>query len=273
MSHGGGGGDRWLVSYSDFMTLLMVLFVILYSMSQVDVEKYKQLADGLKVAFAGGDSASVIDPMINLGGGADQGSEASPIIIPGIPQSSMDTVEVAGQLSNMLAVSDLGDMVSVQNNVEGVLISVSEKLLYVPGTVELQPEAYPVLDTVIDMIKHLDNDIRVIGHTDDSLPAESQFQTNWDLSLARAMTIVKYFQNAGIVPERLIAAGRGEYLPLFPNDSPEHRALNSRSEIIIIYELEEDIIDLEMFQAPIEPEVEIEIPETILEETTDEGNE
>ena len=88
MSHGGGegGGDRWLVSYADFITLLMVLFVVLYSMGQVDVEKYKQLADSLRAAFTlGGGPVKVVDSQISQGGGRNPDGVPNPIVVPGIP--------------------------------------------------------------------------------------------------------------------------------------------------------------------------------------------
>ncbi len=249
MSHGGGGGgsdERWLVSYADFITLLMVLFVVLYSMSQVDVARYRELATGLRAAFDG-NSLDVVNPEIDLGGLAD-GEEPAPIIVAGIPNVPSAPSEVAGQLTDLLATSNLGSMVSVQNNVEGVLISVSEKLLFIEGTAELQPDAYPVLDTVVTMIATIDNDVRVIGYTDNSIPQDSRFASNWELSVARALTIVSYLQSQGISPERLIAMGRGEYFPLFENDTPEHRALNSRAEIIVVYPLASEIIDLDVFE-------------------------
>jgi len=247
MSHGGDSG-RWMVSYSDFMTLLMVLFLILYSMSQVDIQKYKQLAEGLNVAFTNGSSEGVINPQIDLGGGLEDDAEPSPIIIPGIPNAPPTSQEVAGQLTSMLAQQNMGGMVSVQNNIEGVLISVSESLLYKPGSAELLEEAYPVLDTVVNMVLYLENDIRVIGHTNDTEPNTSDFDSNWELSLARAMTVIDYFLEAGVEPERLIAAGRGEFKPLFPNDTPRHKDLNSRAEIIVIYPADENMINLELFQ-------------------------
>jgi len=245
MSHGGGdegGKERWLVSYADFITLLMVLFVVLYSMGQTDIKKYKALAEGLRVAFAGG-PPTVIDPSIDLAGGVADDTEAAPIIIPGIPKTATDSVEVAGMLTDLLASSDIGGMVSVQNNVEGVLISLSEYLLFESGTAELQPQAFAVLDTVVNMAQSIPNDMRIIGYTDDSPSMDPRYPSNWELSLGRAMTIVNYFQAKGIAPERMIAAGRGEYQPLFPNDTPEHRALNSRAEIIVIYPLATEVID------------------------------
>ena len=245
MSHGGGegGSERWLVSYADFITLLMVLFVVLYSMGQTDIKRYKQLADSLRAAFSGGPNR-VVDPLIDQSGGTKE-EQASPIVVPGIPSSPVDTVEVAGRLTDMLAASNLGGSVSVQNNIEGVLISLSEKLLFSPGSAELQAEAYPVLDAIIEMVLPLDNDIRVVGHTDDTPPDNSRYETNWDLSVGRAVMIVNYMVAAGVAPERLTASGQGEYRPILPNDSPENRLMNGRADIIVVYPVNTEVIDLD----------------------------
>ncbi len=246
MSHGGGegGGDRWLVSYADFITLLMVLFVVLYSMGQVDVEKYKQLADSMRAAFTlgGGGPAKVVNVQIDSAGGKSTKGSPNPIVVPGIPEKPTASEEVAGNLANMLASSNLGSEVSIQNNVEGVLISLSEKLLFDQGTAILQDEAYPVLDTIIGMLAATDNDIKIVGHTDDTPPQDTRFTDNWELSTARAQVIADYMIMDGIDPERLIVTGRGEYKPIFPNDSEDHRMLNGRAEIIVVYHVESNVI-------------------------------
>ena len=243
-AHGGGGGERWLVSYADFITLLMVLFVVLYSMGQVDVKKYKQLADGLRAGFSGGSPDKIVDPGIDQLGGTTQEKNAAPIVIPGIPQMPVDSVEVAGDLTSMLAASKLGGSVSVQNNIEGVLISLSEKLIFQSGTANLSADVYAILDKIGEMLRPLDNEIRITGYTDDTPPIDPRYRNNFELSVARAMVIADYFQKAGVNPKRLIVAGRGEFSPIFPNDSPEHRALNSRAEINVIYKIASDLVDL-----------------------------
>ncbi len=244
--HGGGGSERWLVSYSDFITLLMVLFVVLYSMGQVDVQKYRQLAESLKAAFSGGPE-KVVDAGIDAGGGTSKDTDtSSPIVIPGIPKEPATSEEVAGRLTDMLAISGLGGEVSVQNNIEGVLISLSEKLTFIPGTAQLQPEAYPVLDTIADMINQLDNEIRITGYTDNTPPVDKRYATNWDLSAGRAVTIASYLFKKGVPPQRILVSGRGEYKPIFANDTPEHRALNSRAEIIVVYSVSTDVINVNL---------------------------
>jgi chemotaxis protein MotB len=250
MSHG-GGGDRWLVSYADFITLLMVLFVILYSMGQIDVKRYKALAQNLKAAFTvGGAPPKVVDPQIDQTGGMNQQSVAQPITIEGMPVMSSVGNEVAGKLTDMLKENGLSSEVSIQNNMEGVLISLSQKLTFIDGRAELQPTAYPVLDTIANMLSGIDNEVRVIGHTDNSHPLDPKYPDNWSLSLARANEIVRYFQTKGVPPTRLIPSGRGEYQPIFPNDTPEHRNMNSRAEIIVIYPVSSDAIQLDLRNLP-----------------------
>ena len=247
MAHGGEeegseSSERWLVSYSDFITLLMVLFVVLYSMGQIDVEKYKRLADSMRTAFSLGTPIKVIDSEINKSGGANEDGKPKPIVIPGIPDGPPKSEEVAGELTQMLASKNLGSEVSVQTNVEGVLISLSEKLVFKPGTADLPEEALPVLQTIADMIKPIDNLVRLVGHTDDSLLDASPFHSNMELSLARAMAVADYLINLGVQPDRLMISGRGQYDPIFPNDTPEHRALNGRVEIIIVYNVDDNVI-------------------------------
>jgi chemotaxis protein MotB len=250
MSHGGGGeegGDpnRWLVSYADFITLLMVLFVVLYSLGQTDIVKYKKLADSFKAAFStggGGAAQKTIDTTINQAAGSDTNGVPDPITVPGMPKKPPAAVQIAGQISEMLSKNNLTSGVNVQTNVEGVLISLSEKLLFTPGTAILQQEGYSVLDTIIIMLKSVDNEIKIVGHTDNTPPTDAKYTNNWELSWSRAWIIASYLIDKGISPERITVAGCGEYKPIFPNDTPEHQNLNNRADIAIIYKIESNAV-------------------------------
>jgi chemotaxis protein MotB len=236
--------ERWLVSYADFITLLMVLFVVLYSMSQVNVQKYKILADSMRSAFSIGGPSQVVDSQINQAGGNKEDGSSKPIVVPGIPEGPTQSEEVAGQLTSLLASQNLGNQVSVQTNIEGVLISLSEKLIFKEGQTELPAEALPVLDTIATMLHPIDNKIKLVGHTNNSPSTNPNYPTNWELSVARAMTVAKYLINAGISPERMIVSGQSEYAPVFPNDTEQHKELNARVEIVIIYKVDSNIIDI-----------------------------
>jgi chemotaxis protein MotB len=227
--------ERWLVSYADFITLLMVLFVVLYSMGQVSIEKYKILAESMRSAFTIGGPSQVVDSQINQAGGTSEDGSSKPIVIPGIP---------AGQLTAMLSSQNLGNQVSVQTNIEGVLISLSERLIFKNDQTELPPEAMQVLDTIVEMMRPIENKVRLVGHTNNTPSTNPLYPTNWELSLARATSVAKYLINAGILPERFIISGQGEYAPVFPNDTEEHKGMNARVEIIIIYKVDTKIIDV-----------------------------
>ena len=242
--HAEGHDERWLVSYADFITLLMVLFVILYSMGQINVEKYKRLADSMRSAFTLGGASQVVDSQINQAGGNSEDGTSKPIVVPGIPEGPTQSEEVAGQLTSMLASQNLGNQVSVQTNIEGVLISLSERLIFREGEADLPAEALPVLDTIVEMIRPIENKVRLVGHTNNTPSTNPLYPTNWELSLARATSVAKYLMNAGVAPERLIVSGRGEYAPIFPNDSEQHKALNARVEIVIVYQVESDVINV-----------------------------
>lgn len=248
MSHG-GGGDRWLVSYADFITLLMILFLVLYSMGQTDIEKYKKLAEGLKAAFGGG-PVRIVDPKISQFGGVSDDSEPAPILIADMPSIQISPEDVAAEISAALAQYDMVGEISVENNIEGILIALSEQLLFIPGTAQLQPEAYHVLDRIADILVVFDNEIRITAHTDDQEPKDPRFSSNWELSVGRALTIVEYLISKGVPPENLTAAGKGQYHPLYPNEGPES-ALNSRAEITVIYPVGPKLFDFDIFSGTI----------------------
>lgn len=231
-----GGGERWLVSYADFITLLMVLFVVLYSMGQTDVQRYKALAEGLRAAFGG--QAALIDTGISETGAGTGDSEPNPVEVEGFPQRTADTVDVASDLTNLLNNSGLSNGISVQNNIEGLLLSLSENLLFEPSSAELIPTAYPVLDQIATMLNQIENEVRVTAYTDDQAPTDPRYPTNWELSAARSAAIGRYLIEQGVAPDRLSVVGRGEFHPLFPNDTEEHRAFNRRAEIAVVYTVE-----------------------------------
>ncbi len=236
--------ERWLVSYADFITLLMVLFVVLYSMGQVNVEKYKQLAESMRTAFSLGGPSQIVDSQINQAGGTSEDGSSKPIVVPGIPEGPTQSEEVAGQLTAMLSSQNLGNEVSVQTNIEGVLISLSERLIFKNDQTDLPPEALQVLNTIVEMLRPIDNKVRLVGHTNNTPSTNPLYPDNWELSLARATTVARYLISAGIAPERLIISGQGEYAPVFPNDTEEHKELNARVEIIIIYKVDSSVINI-----------------------------
>ncbi len=126
---------------------------------------------------------------------------------------------------------------------EHVKIEITEQQMTVPilkvtlfdlGDENLKSEAIPALTEVAELLKNLPNEVIVEGHTDNVPITGGVYQSNWELSITRALSVIEYFISKGLSPERFIVAGYGEYHPLYPNDTPENRALNRRIEINII---------------------------------------
>ena len=244
MSHGGGGAERWMISYADFITLLMVLFVVLYSTANVDMAKYRSLAESLNRAFGG--SGSMVDLIGEMQPARLEAEHSKPAVLD-FPLVAYDQLDVSAELGNAIAQAGVEGEVSVRTNIEGVMVSLSEELVFASGGADIRPQARTALDSVAQVLASLPNDIRVEGHTDDGRTNSPGYVSNWELSTARAISIVHYLVEKGIRPSRLSAAGYASYRPLFPNDTPEHRQANRRASIVIIYPLERQDFRIERF--------------------------
>jgi chemotaxis protein MotB len=247
--HKGGHGEghenaeRWLLTYADLITLLMVFFVVLYSMSSADSSKWKQISAALTQAFnvdvLKGQTGTSID---------DSAGAAAPPIDSLISNSQVP--QVSRIQSAVQAVLDRANQngglqqpeVTVGTDREGIVIRLSGSYLFDSGRAELKPNSFALLDAIATQLKLEPNDIRVDGHTDATpLVGSALYPTNWELSAARAMAVTRYLSETdNILPTRLEAAGFGEYRPIVPNDTREHRALNRRVEIHLLTSAAED---------------------------------
>ncbi len=246
---GGGGSRRWLLTYSDMITLMMVFFVMLFSTAQIDLKKYRRVAESLQRAFGGGTNAIIV-PISEEEGGAWESEYSRPAFIEA-PSASYDPTQVSAELGDAIARAGIAGQVSVRTHIEGVIISLSEDLIFPPGSAELQPQGKQALDDIAAVLLTMPNAVRVEGHTDDRPTNNPDYPTNWELSTARAVSIVRYLITKGITPERLSAAGMASYQPLVPNDTAEQRAMNRRANLVIIYPL-----DSHEFRVNLLPELE-----------------
>jgi chemotaxis protein MotB len=216
-----GSEASWLTTFNDLVTLLMVFFVLLFTMSTLDTRKLKSfqgsLQSGLGILKAGQKvSVGVIEPEKNIQAPAKQDIEDS--------------------IRNL---DSLPGVATVYTD-EGIKITLEDKILFQSGVSDINKMAFPILDKIITVLKSTSQPIRVEGHTDNDPIHTERFPSNWELSTARAVNVVKYFTTAGpIAPERLSAVGYGQSRPLFVNDTPEHKAKNRRVEIVLVTQ-EED---------------------------------
>jgi chemotaxis protein MotB len=226
--------ERWLVSYADFITLLFAFFVVLYSSAQVDVRKVGELAKAIQSGFQEMgvfDATNTRPSMLS--------TEKAPF--PNMPPSELDQAakpdltKVQQRLESALAPEIQKHTVSVTPTKEGIVVSLRELGFFDSGSTSLRPEAMPALAAFVKVAGPLRARIRIEGHTDNVPIHNERFDSNWELSTARATEIIKLFiSKCGIAPERLSASGYGEYYPVASNSTAEGRALNRRVDLVIL---------------------------------------
>jgi chemotaxis protein MotB len=239
--------ERWLVSYADMITLLMVLFVVLFAMGQTDKAKLDALRSSLQRSFSvevlrgaepsclkGSSGASIIPPVVPLA--ITQEVMAVTGQTTPDPKMSQALQEVREALTHVPVPSDTSGSVDVGASREGIVISLTGNLLFDSGKSDLKPRGMTLMDTLAERLRTMPNDIRVEGHTDNIAIATPLYPSNWELSSARATTVARYLAEQGdIAPNRLGAAGYGEFHPVAPNDTREGRARNRRVDLVVLF--------------------------------------
>jgi chemotaxis protein MotB len=221
----GPNHERWLLTYADMITLLMIFFIVLWSMSNADAEKFQKISASLQRAFS-------VDLFEGKGGSREDSNAQNQAIFD--TRMSAFTM-IKRQIGAIAETSQVQDQVDVRLAREGIVITLSGNFLFESGRAELRPEAYPILDGVIANLRFIPNEVRVGGHTD-NVPIETAlYGSNWELSSARAVAVVKYLVAGGIDATRLAAAGYGEFRPVAPNDTRANRAKNRRAELLIVF--------------------------------------
>ena len=269
-AHGGGGhedGERWLLTYADMITLLMALFMVLFSISSVNISKIQALQKSLRAAFS---------PDNILPGGKDiakQGSTASAhaptaakevqSIVPLTPRAAASNMEsntasggaaAAGAASTTRATQEQSEFEHLKHELDsyaanhgfsqdvnttiqprGLVIRVlTDRLLFPSGSATLIPTAFPLLGEIASLIdldrKH---PVAVEGNTDDVPIHSTSFPSNWELSTARASMVVRFLIGQGVYASRLSASGYADQRPIDSNSTAAGRARNRRVEIVL----------------------------------------
>ncbi|RMD71483.1 MAG: flagellar motor protein MotD [Gammaproteobacteria bacterium] len=258
--------ERWLVSYADFITLLFAFFVVMYAVSSVNEGKYRVLAESLMAAFRAPTKSlepiqvgtMVRSPYESQSNTLKSPTQAVPVPIPlNVPMPKLDlplkpvvrapmlSPGMSKRLSEMAqkiqaAMKELvgKGLIKVRGNAFWVEVEIKDRILFPSGSAELAPKALPVLEQIAEILKRFPNPIQVEGHTDNRPIHTRIFPSNWELSAARAASVVRFFVEKGIAPERLAAVGYGEYRPVADNSTPEGRQQNRRVVLVILANLE-----------------------------------
>ena len=245
--------ERWLVSYADFITLLFAFFVVMYSISSINEGKYRVLSDSISNAFTG--QAAPIKPIKmgepikapiksvinqqsidNLARSPQRAATQPPAETsnPGDEQQARELNSVADEVD--LGFKELVDqkMISVKRDKAWVEVEINTSILFGSGSAGLQPAAMPVMRTLAKILGEKKYNIQVEGFTDNVPIKTEAFPSNWELSAARAASVVRVFADDGVSPQRLAAIGFGEHRPIADNSSEDSRKKNRRVRVVIL---------------------------------------
>jgi len=227
--------DRWMISYADFVTLLFAFFVVMYSISSVNEEKYKTFGSSLNLALNKQPMAASTGVVASR---QDQMPKAVDMRTVRLGEQQRKIQErmknLAGGLSEVMASLIKQRTVGINQTKRGVVIDISASTLFGTGEATLQPGMLDVLRQVAAVLSKEELPIEVEGHSDDIPIATAQFPSNWELSSARASSVVRMLIDNGVPANRLAVVGLASNQPLVPNDSPENRARNRRVIITIM---------------------------------------
>ncbi len=240
------GAPLWMVTFSDMVTLILVFFVLLYSFSVIDAVKFRRFINsfqGVGILNSGQEPLDVpsdieikeyiildnetIDDKIVKDSPWD--NELHSDILEENP-----LVEVYHTVLEYIEEHELGGVVDVRFEVRGIALEIKDRILFDSAKADLKPEAKEILNKLAPMLKDLPYMTSIEGHTDNRPINTPEFPSNWELSVARALSVTRYFiDELNLEPERFAVVGLGEYHPVAPNDGPENWQLNRRVIIVI----------------------------------------
>lgn len=244
--------ESWLVPYADILTLLLALFIVLYSMSSVDIKKFQDLSQAFNIAFNSGkgvlDMPSAVDSGSELdskrGGKEDSDkedmAEKEPLtedeIEKMIEKSESDLSELKQQLDEYIAGNGLSTSLETSLNMSQLLITIRDNALFNSAEATVNRDGRELALSISEMLEgYPDFNVIVAGHTDNSPISTAQFRSNWDLSVMRAVRFMDIMlQNESLDPKRFSAVGYGEHHPVATNDTVEGKAKNRRVELSIV---------------------------------------
>ena len=230
------GGSAWVVTFADMMTLILVFFILLYTLADFEDESYRKLVESIQVFDGDGSQISIIDFATRKGRNPQPLAAVEDMLgmHPGsVPVENLKPALVA-EMESMIDSTDLADSVELAYHGDKIILQIDGRYLFASGQAELKERARFIFANLGQMFRdYADYGIAIRGHTDDRNIETTQYPSNWELSAVRATTVLRFFIDQGIDPERMTATGYADYLPLVDNDSVENRARNRRVEFVL----------------------------------------
>lgn len=225
--------NSWLGTYSDTITLLLTFFVLLYSYSSVDAQKFQQISSALQGVFNGKNSNQILDFNMNNGEvpvvGSQNESNGKNI------DASENVKATYEKLQKQVKDEKLDKYLKIKVDSRGYIFEIKDKILFETGKADLKPDSIPVLDFITKYIEKIPNEIIIEGHTDNVPISNYKYKDNIDLSSDRANNVTRFFiNNKKVDPKRIRPMGLGEYHPIVPNNSDSNKAKNRRVNVLIV---------------------------------------
>ncbi|MDD5176094.1 MAG: flagellar motor protein MotD [Sterolibacterium sp.] len=229
--------ERWLVSYADFITLLFAFFVVMYSLSVINEGKYRQLSNSIVAAFNKNVVQVEVTPIASTGVPQIMLNKPSIAINPKLEEekrhNKVKMRDIAREVMDALGPLARDGQVRVTEGILGITIEINASVLFSPGEAKIALDAAKALSTVAQVLAPTDFPIIVEGHTDNLPISNQQFPSNWELSGARASSVVRLFIDSGVAAKRLTATGYADQRPVDDNATAEGRSRNRRVAINI----------------------------------------
>ncbi|CAM2936652.1 flagellar motor protein MotB [Paenibacillus sediminis] len=252
--HHGDSKDRWLITYADLITLLLIFFILMFAMSRIDAEKYKVITRSLQHTFKNGDS--ILEKGSGITGSADVHTFKNPPTTEiskakdgadelserelAFRKQEEQLKELMKMIEQYIQLNKLESKVFVSDEPKGIMITLSDQFLFDQGKADLKPVSEPTLKKLASLFAKLDATISIEGHTD-NLPIvyASKYKDNWELSGARALSVLRYFiDHEKLDPTKFQYAGYADTHPASDNSTEQGRQKNRRVEIIVLRQLQ-----------------------------------
>ncbi|ASN04965.1 flagellar motor protein MotS [Virgibacillus necropolis] len=242
------GAPKWMVTYSDMITLILVFFILLFSMSQINLVKFEAISESFKNRMIFDFYPSPV-PMENptentsdLESGKNSNEFENPTQLKNVTDQDDEKIEKEDTLDKLmmdveqyLDENNLNNVISASRNERGVVLVLQEFILFDSGKAEILSSGEPFLNKIGSLLTKIPNQIKVEGHTDSKPMSSFRYPSNWELSGARASSVVRYLvEEKDFEQSRFLIVGYSDTKPLAPNDSPEGMSKNRRVEIVIL---------------------------------------
>ncbi len=227
--------ETWLIPYADMLTLLLALFIVMFAMSEMNKQKFDSMGQQFNVIFSGGSGllegpGGLVNPIDLPSEGLSEGT---------IENNMMNSIRL--NLEKEVAEQGYSDKVKINLNSEGLEVAIQDVVLFNSGDAVILKDVAPLLIKISNMLSGLENNIKIVGHSDNVPIRNSKFRSNWELSATRAINVMNFMvESGGLKPEKFSIQAHAEHMPKYDNSTEEGRARNRRVEIFIARIYHED---------------------------------